>query len=138
MTYLLDTDFLSAAAQRRPDPRALAWLARHDTEAAIPTVALAELRYGIPGAADAERRTFLDGFVAGIREDFADAILPATEEILIEWKALLQEIKRAGRPMGCEDSLIAATARAHQLIVVTANTRHFEAAGVRCLNPLVK
>jgi predicted nucleic acid-binding protein len=35
------------------------------------------------------------------------------------------DLERSGRPIGPNDLLIAATARAHDLVLVTANTREF-------------
>jgi len=39
------------------------------------------------------------------------------------------------RPRPTSDGLIAATARVHDLTLVTRNTRDFEDTGVRLLNP---
>ncbi|KAF0181380.1 MAG: PilT protein domain-containing protein [Limisphaerales bacterium] len=138
MKYLLDTDFLSATSKRTPDRRALDWLRRNDGEATLCTVTLAEFAHGLAHAPDDETRKNLTLFLAEVRSTYTEDLLTITEAVLLEWKELIAELKAANRTIGCEDSLIAACARAHQLTVVTANTRHFEAAGVRCLNPLVK
>jgi len=38
---------------------------------------------------------------------------------------LLDALYASGRPIGTEDTMIAATAMSHGLILVTANTQHF-------------
>jgi predicted nucleic acid-binding protein len=52
-----------------------------------------------------------------------------------EWARVVTEIRGRGRKMPLFDSMIAATARAHDLIIVTRNVRDFEPCGVEVLNP---
>jgi toxin FitB len=51
------------------------------------------------------------------------------------WASLLVQGARAGRPRPTVDSLIAATALAYDLTIVTRNTRDFEGIGITLLNP---
>lgn len=48
---------------------------------------------------------------------------------------LLATLRSSGREMPVKDSLIAATALVHDLIVVTRNCRDFENTGVKTLDP---
>jgi predicted nucleic acid-binding protein len=43
----LDTNVLSETHKRVPDEAVVAWLKRYDIELAIPTVAIAEIAFGI-------------------------------------------------------------------------------------------
>ena len=45
------------------------------------------------------------------------------------WASLVAQGARAGRPLPMIDSLIAATALAHDLTIITRNTRDFEGLG---------
>ena len=53
----------------------------------------------------------------------------------LRWAELLADLRARGRAMPIKDSLIAATALAHGLTLVTRNRRDFEAAGVSLLDP---
>jgi predicted nucleic acid-binding protein len=45
--YLADTNLISEARQKRPDPRVLRWLTAHESELFISAVTIAELQSGI-------------------------------------------------------------------------------------------
>ena len=51
------------------------------------------------------------------------------------WAALVAGLRRRGLTMPLLDSMIAAAALEHDLILVTRNLHDFEPAGVRVVNP---
>lgn len=53
----------------------------------------------------------------------------------LRWAELLARLRTAGKAMPIKDSLIAATALTHNLIVATHNRSDFEKAGVRVVDP---
>ena len=57
------------------------------------------------------------------------------EAVARVWAEVQAETEQKGRPLPIIDSLIAATALAHNLIIVTRNHPDMEAAGVSLLNP---
>jgi predicted nucleic acid-binding protein len=61
--------------------------------------------------------------------------LPWEAETGIRWAELLAGLRRSGRSMPIKDSLIAATALVHGLVVATRNHTDFEKAGVKVVNP---
>ena len=61
---------------------------------------------------------------------FAERILPVDERAADQWGRL-----NPATPRKTVDSLIAATAHAHALAVVTGNTRDFDGCDVPVLNP---
>jgi toxin FitB len=54
------------------------------------------------------------------------------------WARLLADLKQKGVAMPVKDSLIAATALVHNLVVATRNVGDFRHAGVRLENPFAK
>jgi predicted nucleic acid-binding protein len=65
-----------------------------------------------------------------LRQDFSDRILPVSDHVAIEWGRIA-----ALRPRGDADGLIAATAKVHELILVTRNAADFDDASVSIVNP---
>jgi hypothetical protein len=55
--------------------------------------------------------------------------------VAARWASLVADSIRSGRPLPTVDSLIAATALAHDLAIVTRNTRDFEGVGAATVNP---
>jgi predicted nucleic acid-binding protein len=129
--YLLDTSALSRLAPGRLAlPEAV--MARLREEAGrlyLSTVTLAEIREGIcklrrKGAST--RADALEAWLMSLRELFADHILPFGIEEADAAGEFADEAAGVGRHPGFADIAIAATAKAHGLVVVTENLRHFE------------
>ena len=66
----------------------------------------------------------------GVRDAFAGRVLPFTEGVAMRCPRLHVPDRRSDR-----DSMIAATALEHGLVVVTRNVRDFEGTGAKLLNP---
>jgi predicted nucleic acid-binding protein len=131
--FLVDANVLSEPTRAAPSPRVVDWLRQHQSELAVNPIVLGELEYGILLLPAGRRRTRLQKwFAEGVQRirvlDFDTGAASA-------WAHLLARLKRKGKAMPIKDSLIAATALAHGLIVVTRNDRDFVNAGAPVLNP---
>ncbi len=133
MTYLLDTNVLSEGMRPQPDPLVIAWLEAHQEESAISALTLAELARGAEALPDGKRKTELLHLLRFMQEDFADAVLPFDDAAAWEWARYCKRIKTEGHSISVMDSLIAATALAYGLVVVTRNTSDFP--GVAVIDP---
>ncbi len=135
-SYLIDTNVVSELSKPDPDPTAAAWTAQTEPACCcLSLLTLAELERGVvlleaKGAAAKARR--IRQWLASIEEDYAGRILPVTAPVAQAWANL-----PTNRTFPGIDSLIAATAIAHGLTVVTRNIKDFEATGARCLNPFL-
>jgi len=100
---------------------------------AVDPIILGEVRFGILLLRKGKRRTSLERwFDAGVQRLHC---LPWEAETGMRWAQLLANLRAAGRAMPIKDSLIAATALVHGLIVVTRNRADFDKAGVRLVDP---
>ena len=133
MKFLVDANVLSEPTRLRPQPRVVAWLRENESELAVNPVILGELEYGILLLPPGRRRTQLQQWFADVADRVR--ILDVDVKTASEWARLLAEMRGKGLAMPVKDSLIAASALAHRLIVATRNTRDFQNAAVRLVNP---
>ena len=126
--YLLDTSIVSAAVARRPNAQVVRHL-RHDGAAcAIAAPVWNELLYGVGRLPGGSRRDALDEFLRGVIEPSFPVL--AYDQIAATWHARERvRLERGGKTPAFVDGQIAAIAFSHDLTLVTANTRHFEAFG---------
>lgn len=137
MKYLLDTNVVSETIRTQPDASVMAWLAVTDRENLyLSVITLGELERGIIKHHDPVRQARLrHWYTTTVLPDYAGRILDITPPVMSEWARLVQAARSAGQPPGTLDALIAATASAHGLIIVTRNTKHFDVLGVSTFNP---
>lgn len=134
---LLDTCVLSELVRPSPEPAVVRWVDRQDeTLLYLSAITIGELARGVARLPESRRRTRLDGW---LQEDllprFRGRILPLDDRVMLEWGRMVAALEQAGRSLPAMDSLIAATARYHDLSLVTRNSAVFEGTGVPLHNP---
>jgi toxin FitB len=133
--YLVDANILSEPTKPSPEPRVIDWLRTHERDLSVDPIILGELRFGILLLPRGRKRTALERwFDAGVQRLHC---LPWEAETGLKWAELLARLRMTGKAMPIKDSLIAATALTHDLIVATHNRSDFEKAGVRIIDPFV-
>lgn len=132
--YLLDTNVLSETVRSRPDPGVVQWLeGLAPQQLHVSVLTLGEIRKGALLASDpVRRRKLLRWLDTELSAWFEDRVLGIDEAVSAHWAELLA---RAGRPVPAIDSLLAATAARHGLVVSTRNVRDFEGLGVEVWSP---
>jgi predicted nucleic acid-binding protein len=135
--WLLDTNILSELRRPQPEPKVLAFIAGQPLDLLfVSTVTLAEIRFGIDRAADAARRTALNTWLTHqVRPMFDQRVLPVTEDIMLRWRLLVEDGRKAGHTFSQPDLIIAATALDHGLTLVSRDTADFQKTRVALLNP---
>jgi predicted nucleic acid-binding protein len=76
----VDTNVISETLKKAGEPAVIAWLVRHDAELALPTVAIAEIAFGIQKIRPDERSRRLEQGLEDWRRRFAGRIFGLTEE----------------------------------------------------------
>ena len=136
MKYLVDANVLSEATKPAPDPGVLAWLRAHEQDIAVDPIILGEMRFGILLLPKGKKRARLERwFDAGVQRLHC---LAWEADTGLRWAELLARLRTTGKAMTVKDSLIAATALVHDLVVVTRNRSDFARAGVRIVDPFVR
>ena len=133
--YLLDTNVISELRKRKPHGGVVAWLNSVRDEALfLSAVTLGELQAGIEltRKRDAAKAEEIETWVDQLSHSYE--ILPMDDRVFREWARLMH-----GRPdQLIEDAMLAATAIVHRLIVVTRNTRDFQAFKIPLFNPFAR
>lgn len=133
MRYLVDANVLSEPTKPVPHAGVVAWLRRNEREIVVDPIILGELRFGILLLPPGKRRARLERwFDAGVQRLHC---LSWEAETGLRWAELIASLRASGRAMPIKDSLIAATALVHDLIVVSHNRIDFENAGVEIFDP---
>ena len=117
---LLDTTVLIDAERGTDD---LDNLIADEDDVAIAAITLAELTVGVQLATTRQRprrQSYVNEIAASI------PILPYDETVATHHATLLVAVRRAGRPRGAHDLIIAATAAAAGRTVVSADRRAFD------------
>lgn len=131
--YLLDTNVLSESRRKQANVGVISFLGATDPSLlAISVLSLGELRKGIclKRKADLETARRLEAWADGLELSFAGQILgidAATARLWGEWSAQ--------RPRPVVDTLLAATAHVHKVILVTRNSADVADLPVEILNP---
>lgn len=119
MIYLLDTNTCIYAIKRVPEVLRRLRAASPD-DFAISAITVAELRFGAAKSSrPVETRRSVDAFLKPFE------VLPFGSEAADEYASVRLALEKAGKPIGERDLLIAATAKASGLVVVTHNTREY-------------
>jgi len=133
MKYLVDANVLSEPTKPTPDAGVVEWLRKNERDIAVDPIILGEVRFGILLLPRGKRRADLERwFDAGVQRLVC---LSWEAEAGLRWASLLATLRAKGRAMPIKDSLIAATALVHGLVVVTGNRADFEKAGVEVVDP---
>jgi tRNA(fMet)-specific endonuclease VapC len=119
MRLLVDTDVCIAWLKGEPSVRD-AWLELEPDDIALSSVVRAELLYG------ARRSQKVAANLKRLETFFASLVsLPFDDRAAEQYGLLRAQLTAAGTPIGPNDMMIASTALAHDLLLVTRNHREF-------------
>ena len=118
--YLLDTNIISDLI-RNPQGRAANRLAKvGEKNVCTSIIVAAELRYGCAKSGSRKLIEAVEDLLSEV------SVLPLDAAADAEYGEIRSALEAAGRPIGANDLLIAAHARATGAIIVTANAAEFK------------
>lgn len=117
--YLLDSDICIYVMKQR-SPALVRRLDRRASQCALSIVVYGELCFGL---AQSSRRDDAAAYLGALLEVLPVLSLPL--EAAAHYGEIRATLERAGRPIGANDTWIAAHARAENLTLVTNNEREF-------------
>ena len=136
MRYLLDTCVISELVRPHPDQAVASWVRMHnELDLHLSVLTLGEIEKGIGRLPASPRRAELELW---LREEltgrFAGRLLTVDAEIARVWGRVQAGLSLGGKQMGAVDGLLSATARVHDLVLVSRNTADFHDPAVQALN----
>ena len=136
MNYLLDTCVISELVKPSPDGNVVDWLRSTPTERLyVSVITIGEIRKGLTKLPDSKRKDLLTNWLNTLLEDYQNRIYSLNLTVAENWGIMQGNAEMKGKPMSFLDSLIAAIAYTHNLILVTRNVRDFEASNLPIQNP---
>ncbi len=137
MSYLLDTCVLSELVSKKPNANVVRWIDDLDPDKVyLSVLTLGEIEKGIGLLPKSRRREALTAWLQNeLLVRFRDSILPLDLATARTWGRLIARLEKDGATMPAVDSLLAATALHHSLILVTRNVVDFETSEVELFDP---
>jgi predicted nucleic acid-binding protein len=129
MNYLIDTNVISEAMKRSPNPKVNQWVIDQEI-IYLSVISVEEIYFGL---AHKEAPRQLEWFEKLLQ--VRGEVLPVTLSIAKHCGTLRGNFYKRGITRTQADMLIAATAYEHNLILSTRNTRDFEECGIQLFNP---
>lgn len=137
MTFLLDTNVISEWVKPKPNAGVIKWMQDTDEDRIfLSVITLAEIRHGIellPTGARRQRLT--DWLDVELPDRFQGRLIEVNRAIADRWGLCMARARRAGITLNPMDAFFAATAKVHNLVLVTRNVSDFREVGIKLINP---
>lgn len=134
MKFLLDTNVVSELRKGpRADRKLTEWFKGLESgDLFLSVLVVGEIRRGIERIRrrDPKSAQALDRWLSGLSAGFEDRVLSVDRRVAEEWGRM-----NVPDPLPVVDSLMAATAKVHGLVLATRNVKDVASTGVKTVNP---
>ncbi|OQY01330.1 MAG: hypothetical protein B6I26_04605 [Desulfobacteraceae bacterium 4572_130] len=136
MNYVLDTCVVSELIKPIPTASVIKWLASIPPEQLFLSVlTVGEIKRGIMKLPESKKKAHLIVWFETLLTDYQDRIVPVDLAVAEAWGTLQTQAEISGQKMAIIDGYIAATASAHQMMIVTRNEDDFAVCHQNVINP---
>ena len=136
MNYLLDTCVMSELVKATPNENVINWINNTpDERLFLSVITIGEIRKGLTKLPDSKKKYQLTNWLNTLLENYEARIYPVDLAVAESWGTIQGKAENNGTPVASVDSLIAAVAQTHNLIIVTRNEKDFAATNVTIVNP---
>lgn len=138
MTYLLDTCVISEYVRKKSNPHVIQWVDDQDeSNLFLSVLTLGELKKGIIKIENTNSTRYekLLEWLKIVESRFSDRILSIGNQTISIWAECCGKSEAKGKKLPIIDSLLAATAQEHELIIVTRNVDDFRFSSATTFNP---
>jgi toxin FitB len=135
--WLLDTNVVLEIVGPACNPAVHAWFTgERENSFGLSVMTLAEIEQGIAGLPEGDaRRPRYEAQRAAIESRFGNHIVPVDLKVAVRFGFLSGLLRRSCRKAPVVDTLLAATAIEHGLVLVTRNTKDVAATGASLFDP---
>ncbi len=129
MNFLVDTNIISEIMKKRPDKNVFNWFASLES-VYFSVITIEEIYFGLSRKNLVQKLTWFRQFAAD------KAYILKTTDSISRWSGEKRgQLAASGKIVTMADSLIAATAHDHGLILATRNLKDFHHFGIALLDP---
>jgi predicted nucleic acid-binding protein len=136
--WLLDTNVVASLIAPNGAPSVAIWAsAQPEDRMFLSILTIGEYHKGIDNLDPADpNRSRYTGALGALEERFAGRVLSVNDSIVRRWGSISGEMKRqTGQSPSVIDTLLAATAIEHDLVLATRNTKDVRSSGAVLFNP---
>jgi toxin FitB len=137
MKFLIDTCVISEIIKPDYNENVYLWLTNQGIDdIRLSVITIGEIWKGIQKLPDsAKKKKLSKWFDIDVFEFYNNRILSIEADVIMIWGKLSAELEKAGKMIPVIDLLLASTALANDLTLVTRNTKDFINTGCKILNP---
>lgn len=127
---------MSELVKATPNGNVINWINNTpDERLFLSVITIGEIQKGLTKLPDSKKKYRLTNWLNTLLENYEARIYPVDLAVAESWGTIQGKAENNGTPVASVDSLIAAVAQTHNLIIVTRNEKDFAATNVTIVNP---
>ena len=139
MNYLLDTNIISVLISKQPSLKVITFIEELDEKNVyLSVMTIGEIKAGIEKLDNGIKKEKLSLWLHNdLLERFRLRIIEIDVNIMLAWGEITQKSKVLGKPLPIIDSIIGATCKAKELLLITRNEKDFQNLDIKIINPFI-